>query len=429
MPVRGLPVRTAVVDYNRGIERLLVPSLMGKNKKTRMPLTVVCPCYDYVTFTTAAVGEICPVCWWCFDGLTVNELDVKSAANHDYTLDASRAYFAAHGTCGPHIFHGLYPRGRGGYEHRGQHGRILRLRLKGAFADLRASLRDLSIPSGVERAYRRFESALAGARKLVDASVANEIAMLTSMKFNDEGVTKWAAQADRFSSEEQEEAMWNALQVQWSFVGLNEMLTDPVERLARRNLVLKEVLTEMDHVRLRLEILCGLIGCVAPFEEALATEFKNIVIELAAELQAQMEYKTENEETASDTKQNEEKDAKGTPLQRIASLERNVNEMLRTIEIKISKKKLNLLYEKLVSLKEPLAWEHCRHQDLALKWAELADVAVQTGDENKMAFARKIRDGYIAQANSSDESYALFCSSLAHLQNKLGASSSDSGQP
>lgn len=66
-----------------------------------------CPCCDYFTLTTPGDWDICPICFWEDDGITIQRPDETSPPNR-MTLREGRHNFRQFGACErdmlPHVF-------------------------------------------------------------------------------------------------------------------------------------------------------------------------------------------------------------------------------------------------------------------------------------------------------------------------------------
>jgi hypothetical protein len=56
-----------------------------------------CPCCDHFTFRE--MWDICPVCFWEYDGLDVDHPDEPSGCNHGLTVRQARHNFRQFGAC------------------------------------------------------------------------------------------------------------------------------------------------------------------------------------------------------------------------------------------------------------------------------------------------------------------------------------------
>jgi hypothetical protein len=62
-----------------------------------------CPCCGYLTLSTRANAEVCPVCWWKDDGRGGIDVDlVRDGLNRNLSLAQARANFARIGAVHRH---------------------------------------------------------------------------------------------------------------------------------------------------------------------------------------------------------------------------------------------------------------------------------------------------------------------------------------
>lgn len=253
---------------------------------------------------------------------------------------------------------------------------------------------------------------MAKIKDLVELSAARVKEVHDSIRTNDREIEVWTARAQMAEAKGNEGLKLNALQRVSQYSDSIAGLSEPLEQLERRNLVLQEVLSELTHVRLRLEILCLLIVSMQPLKTTFSSEFKMIVNEIAAQVIKQISSKSSS---------NSEETVKTPAIQKIPALELKVHQSFRDSAPKVPSASLKSLHEKLSAKKDELALEQMRHWELAVKWEDLAIVAVESGDELKIEQSGKIRDGYKSQASSTDEGYALLCLSLEFLEKHLGS--------
>ena len=71
---------------------------MFKNMNEREP-TIDCPCCGYLSLIEGQTGEICPICFWEYDGEVDYKITAPSKSNNGMTLEVARANFDNCGAC------------------------------------------------------------------------------------------------------------------------------------------------------------------------------------------------------------------------------------------------------------------------------------------------------------------------------------------